>query len=446
MAVDPNGRLSGTPPPARLSTRRGCGLIGPRLVRSILNSFSTGEIVVLSVGGMVVLTVACVLLARRLFPRLTDSHFEPVADSLRVVYELLFALILAFVIAAVLDEMGNAESAVASEATTIGELVRANDAFPENVREDLDWAVNLYVHAVANDEWRTMKDGNPSPRATAALEGMHAEYRRVEPEGAAQSEAYSQALDDLREVGAQRRERLDIAAAELPTILRVLVVVGLVLLLVLEYRPQLSRVAGLVFMGTLAFVVTSAFLLTVVLDYPFAGQVSVSNDPLKEDNLARFWSEELAYRAQPGDEEQPLTAQRLEGVFNSDAYGTLVLFCHDETADHAVKKQCGPRDRRMRGVYRYYGGTITGEVADGVFRGWWTQEPTHRKYYDAGQIELRLVKTSDGPLIAGRWSYQHGAFEPGWDLVEIGGATPPDLARRLEDPRTFVEDPQVDQR
>ena len=85
----------------------------------------------LGVGGMVLLTVAGVLLARRLFPRLADGDFEPVADSLRVVYELIFALILAFVIAAVLDESGNAESAVASEATTIGELVRANDALPE---------------------------------------------------------------------------------------------------------------------------------------------------------------------------------------------------------------------------------------------------------------------------------------------------------------------------
>ena len=60
-----------------------------------------------------------------------DSEFEAVADSLRVVYELIFALILAFVIAAVLDMMGNAEAVVASEATTIGELVRANDALPE---------------------------------------------------------------------------------------------------------------------------------------------------------------------------------------------------------------------------------------------------------------------------------------------------------------------------
>ena len=279
----------------------------------------------LGVGGMVLLTVVGVLVARRLFPRLADSEFEPVADSLRVVYELIFALILAFVIAAVLDEIGNAESAVAAEATTISALVRANDTLPEEDRLRLDNAVGQYVQAVANDEWETMKDGEASPLATSALEGMYAEYREVEPDdSAAQTEAYSQAWSDLEEVGTKRRERLDIAAADLPSILRVLVVVGLVLLLVLEYRPQLSRVAGLVFMGTLAMVVTSAFLLTVILDYPFAGDVSVSNEPLKQDNLTRFWSEDLAYRPKPGDERQPLTAQRLEGVYGSTAYGTLV--------------------------------------------------------------------------------------------------------------------------
>lgn len=182
------------------------------MARTLLNSMSTVEIVLLGVGGMVALTIAGVLLARRLFPRLADSEFEPVADSLRVVYELIFALILAFVIAAVLDEMSNAESAVASEATTIGELVRANDALPARDRLRLDNSVEQYVRAVATDEWQTMKDGKPSARATSALEGMYAEYRRVEPRGTAQTENYSQALDNLHDIASQRRERLNIAA------------------------------------------------------------------------------------------------------------------------------------------------------------------------------------------------------------------------------------------
>ncbi|MFL5926517.1 MAG: hypothetical protein ACJ77E_06230 [Gaiellaceae bacterium] len=412
------------------------------MARWVLNTFSTAELVVFGVGGAVVLTIVCVLLLRRRFPRLADSEFEPVADSLRVVYELIFALILAFVIASVLDEMGNAEAAVASEATTISELVRANDALPPRVGGPLDTAVDKYVHAVANDEWKTMKDGGESAQANAELEGMYAEYDQVKPKGAAQTAVYAQALDDLHDVTSKRRERLNIAASDQPTMLRVLVVVGLVLLLVLEYRPHLKPVAGLVFMGTLAAVVTSAFLLTVLLDYPFAGQVAVSNEPFKEDNLARFWSTELAYRSKPGDEAQPLTAQRLQGLYNSIAYGTLVLRCYDDDPHHTVRR-CRPGDRRMRGVYRYYDGTITGEVVGDVFRGWWTQAPTHRGD-DAGRVALRLVKTSDGPLVAGSYGTGFGAARtPGWDLKAIGGDTPPDLDRRLHDPRAFIEAPHA---
>ena len=410
------------------------------MARSILNSFSTAEIVAVAIGGMVLLTVCGVLLARRLCPRLADSHFEPIADSLRVVYELIFALILAFVIAAVLDEMGNAESAVASEATTISELVRANDAFPEAMRGKVDGAVEQYVHAVANDEWKTMKVGEASPQATSALEGLYAQYRMVKPVGAVQTEAYGQAIDNLHELASKRRERLDIAEADLPTILRVLVLVGVVLLLVLEYRPHLPLGAGLVFMGTLATVVTSAFLLTVVLNYPFAGDVSISNEPLKHDNLARYWSAELAYRPKPGDQQEPLTAQQLEGVYNSDAYGTLVLACHDAGPPYKTRP-CKPGDHELRGVYRYYDGTLTGDVVDGVFRGWWTQAPTHHSHDDAGRVELRLVKTSDGSLIAGNWSYLYEHWERGWDLHKIGGEPPPDLVDRLAERSTFIPDP-----
>src|SRR5215470_12272514 len=161
------------------------------MARWVLNTFSTKDLVLLGVGGMVVLTIGCVLLARRCFPRLTDSDFEPVADSLRVVYELLFALILAFVLASVLDEMGNAESAVASQATTISELVRANDELPMDKRAPLDNAVGRYVHAVAGDEWKTMRDGRESALANSELEGMYVQYGNFTPRGTEQTAVYN---------------------------------------------------------------------------------------------------------------------------------------------------------------------------------------------------------------------------------------------------------------
>jgi hypothetical protein len=412
------------------------------MTRSILNTLSTGEIIAFGVGGMVVLAVLAAALARRLFPNLAASEFESVADSLRVVYELIFALILAFVIAAVLDEMGTAEATVAAEATTIAELVRTNEALPERDKQRLDAAVGQYVHAVAGNEWKTMRDGEASPQAAAALEGLYAEYREVRPVGNAQTEHYRQALSDLHGLEAKRRERLDLASADLPTMLRVLVVVGLFVLLVLEYRPQLAPAAGLVFMGALAMVVTAAFLLTVILNYPFAGDVAVSNQAFKQDTLAQFWSAELAYRRRPGDEDKPLTAQQLQGVWNSDAYGTIVMRCQDPAA-RTRTRACGPGDTRMRGVYRYNTGTVTGRVTNGVFEGWWSEEPGRRPDSYAGRFEWQRLATATGDVILGTWGYGlREPRKPGWDLARVGGPEPPDLRVRFAATSAFRQTPR----
>ena len=453
--------------------------------RAVLNHFSTNTIVVLFVGGMVVLTLAGVLIARRFFPDLGESRFAEVVESLRGVYELIFALILAFVIAAVLDAMGDAEATVATEATQIAQLERENDAFDVDDKLRLNVALDNYVHALVEHEWETMRDGNESPVATAALEAVYVEYRNLEPRGVVQQETFNLALSKLDDIASERRERLNLAAADLPTMLRVLVGIGIVLLLLLEYRPQLSAGASLAFMGSLAAIVTSAYLLTLVLNYPFAGDVSVSNDPLKRDRLATFWDEELAYRKEDGDQPVALQPRQLRGVWNSSAFGTLVMRCYNpgdrpRRGDRVAPRDCRANDR-WYGAYRYHDGVVTGRLGDdGVFRGWWREKPKrlkdnkvatgdrakrNRTVLNAGAFAWRGVKRSGKTLVVGCWIYGRDARDdpdtpydvhPGWDLVplatdamdasgDLAAAAldePPDLAERFVD-ITFKPPPRV---
>jgi hypothetical protein len=433
--------------------------------RSILNHFSTTGIILLFVGGMVVLTLAGVMIARRAFPDLAESRFDHVAENLRVVYELIFALILAFVIAAVLDAMGNAESTVATEATTIAQLTRENEAFPPKDELRVDDALDVYVHAVANDEWKTMRDGVESPSATAALEAVYAEYRTVDPHGTVQQEAYSHALDKLDDAASARRERLNIAAADLPTMLRVLVGIGIVLLLVLEYRPTLSRGASLIFMGALAAIITSAYLLTLVLNYPFAGDISVSTAPLKQDRLAQFWDAELQYRPAAGDRAIALEPADLRGAWNSNSFGTLIMRCYrrgdkPDSSVRAAPHVCRADDD-WYGAYRYNDGVVTGRLAGGVFVGRWSEQPAKiddqksgvdvgaggvRPTVDnSGAFSWRAVRRSGGTIIVGCWIYGDDGrsdpekkflTHPGWDLQRLGSkgspfAEPADLSDRF---------------
>jgi hypothetical protein len=398
-------------------------------MRSLLNSMSTTTIVIVVVGGTGALALGAVLAANRVLPNLATGPFEEMADGLRVVYELVFALILAFVIASVLDTFSTAESTVASEATTLAHMKRASGALPVEQQRRLDEGLDQYVHAIVDDEWKAMRVGKESDRASAALETLYALYQSSPPpaEGA-EAEFYSAGVAGLADATSARRARLGLVEAELPTPLRLFLPVGAVLLLVLEYRPRMPLRAQLVHMGLLATVVSFSCLLTVLLDYPFSGDVAVGNEPFKQGSLAGFWASDKPTRLAAGDTEKNFSTAELVGVWNSDSFGLIVFRDTPEG---------------LRGVYRERQGTIVGGISpDGVMRGWWCEAPSRQPVDDGGEVEWRLVDTPDGEVAFGAWRYgTEEELRGGWDLEKVGGPEPPDIAARFDDAPAFCSHP-----
>ncbi len=399
------------------------------MTRSIVNSLSTGEIVVVFVLGTVVVAVGLAIGIRTLIPDIAERQFEDMMDGLRVVYELLFALLLAFVVASVLDTFNQAESTVQQEASALSAMLRDNLAFPPATQTELRRGLGAYVNATITSEWQTMRNGAASPEAAGAIETLYAIYRSYTPVNATQTQFYQEALTHLDEVAAARRERLTLSSAQLPGVLLLMLPIGVLLLLVVEYRPRLGPRSQTAFMGTLALVVSSSYVLTIVLDYPFSGDVAVSSLPLHAGPLASL-TQTFPRAPQPGDRLVPVTIQSLVGVWTSDDYGTVLL---------------ARRGNELVGDYRALEGTITGTVTpSGIFRGVWCEAPTRApgattQTSHAGLVAWRLIDTkSDGPVLTGVWSsgYAHrpdGSFVAAgsWDMRKLHIDQALDLAQRL---------------
>jgi hypothetical protein len=394
------------------------------MARDILNALSTFEIFVLFVGGSIVLAIAGTLAIRKLVPDVAERDFEHLASGLRIIYELLFALILAFVIASVLDKFNDAESTVDAEATALSQMLRNNRAFPAVEEARVNEGIDSYVRALVDHEWDAMRHGEGSREAGAALDTLYGLYEEYHPADDVEDKFYDHALGHLDAVAAARRERLGISTARLPTILVLMLPIGALLLLVLEYRPELAPRSQALFMGTLALVLSSTYLLTIVLDYPFAGDVSVSNEPLTSGTLAYLHGNEPR-APQDGDKQLRLTPDSLAGVWSSDAYGTIVL---------------RRRGGELRGAYRFSDGLVHGDVDDdGVFRGEWCEGTRKVTRRDAGLVEWRLVRTKSGErIVTGTWSYGYGRRRDGtfkaagaWDLHRLERDKAQDLARRV---------------
>ena len=398
------------------------------MARWVLNTFSTFEIVLLFVCGSALLAMGCVLVAQRYVAGENARRLETVSSGLRIVYELLFVLILTFGISLVLDKLDDAQQTVDREAAALTQLRYTNLGFHDGDQQRFAQGIEDYVDAVVQDEWPAMRDGGASLEAQSALETLYAEYEESSAAGRAPPEAYRQALDHLDDVTIARRERLSLRDARLPSILAVMLPLGALLLLILEFRPGLGLRSQLALAGTLAVVLSSTYLLTIVLDYPFSGGISIGNEALTSGGLAFIDGDELR-APQPGDRQLPLTRRRLTGVWDSGAYGTTVL---------------EPYGRRgMRGAYRSAHGTIDGVIEGGVFRGTWCEGPKRDPAHgEAGLVEWRLVRTSSGDrLVTGKWRVGYarrpdGSFKAapdgGWDLHELKIDQASDLKRRLK--------------
>ena len=143
-------------------------------MRSLLNSMSTLEIVLVFVCGAATLAVVCVLLVERWYPGFRQGSFDEGSKAIETTFTLLFGLILALTIAGLALNSDTASSAVTEEATAMAQLTRVSRASTAMRACALKASIDQYVHAVATDEFATMKEGRQSPLAATALANLYA--------------------------------------------------------------------------------------------------------------------------------------------------------------------------------------------------------------------------------------------------------------------------------
>ena len=388
----------------------------------LLNHVSTGVLVLLVVGVPTLVAVLAVLVVSKTLPRLRDVEPD---DTVRDVVGLVFGLLLALVIASIVTKHDDADSAAAAESTAVAQLARASRALPIDVQIKLETAIGQYVHTVVEDEWPAMRTGDSSVRASAALETVYGVLQGFRPAGEPGVSVFRQALVQLDQVTASRRERLDLSSQSLPALLRLLLIFGATSFVVLSYPAAVkNHRTRMAITGAITAFVSFAYLLTIVFDHPFAGAIGVANGSFKEGDLAIYWTSATPDEVAPDDVVR-VAARDLAGVWTSAGFGPTVF-----RVDRG----------EIRGALRLARGTVVARVSDGVVRGTWCEAPTRRLPRDLGQVEWRLTKSRGPDVLVGRWRFgAHEDFRGGWNLSRVAGPElePPDVTALFDQPSRF---------
>ena len=256
--------------------------------RLLINVFPSWLVLTVFVAAGLVFAYGVYRLAYRYVAPKEDDENEVTVLSIELIGAV-YGILLGFIIVALWENLNAADANVAHEATALAQVVRAAEAFSPDGRTLVVNAAGDYVRAVVDDEWQLMRDGATSERAADGISKLYAALQQYEPQTERQKVFYAEAVGRLGDVLSARRSRLEAVEASLSGSLRFMMYTGFAVIVTLlavlgTGRRRAHVVMLLVVTGMIAFNLG----LATTLDYPFSGDVSVSDEPFRLGVLAQF--------------------------------------------------------------------------------------------------------------------------------------------------------------
>ena len=144
--------------------------------------------------GSVVLALLGVFHVRRRVPLDVQMEQNKVAGFFIAVLGVVYAVMLAFAVIAVWEDLDEARDTTEREANSVGDLYRVAEGLPDTIRIPVQEQAVAYARSVAFDEWPLLHRGVESANSRAAIEALWTLIRRFEPTGPREEALYSKLL------------------------------------------------------------------------------------------------------------------------------------------------------------------------------------------------------------------------------------------------------------
>jgi cation transporter-like permease len=221
-----------------------------------------------------------------------------VAGYLLSIIGTLYAVLLGFVVVDSLSKFDRARVLIEEEANGVANVFFLADNFPAKERQQIHVGCLRYIDAVLNDEWETMKDGKPSPKAIAEIRQLWVVISRFEPKTQNNISLWESMLSSMGDIGSSRRLRLITAKYGLSSVMATVLMIGAVITIVFTYFFGLEKFKAQAIMTALVAITLSLNVCLVLLyGYPFQRGIHVEPTALMFDK--KIMTLELQRRGEP---------------------------------------------------------------------------------------------------------------------------------------------------
>lgn len=238
---------------------------------AVYGSLTVALVVALATGGL--------LVVQRLVPQDFREQHNDVAGFIYAVLGVVYAVLLAFVVIAVWDEVESARETAELEANELAEVFSLAERFPEPERGRIQDLSRSYARIVVEEEWPLMRDHRVSARASETLNELRKTVQDFEPRTGSEQVLYDQGLTRVHDLSETRRLRILEVDQGIPSILWAALLIGGFVTVVFAYLFGLkSPVVHALMVAALALAVSGMLVTVDALEYPFSGDVRVQPD------------------------------------------------------------------------------------------------------------------------------------------------------------------------
>jgi hypothetical protein len=229
------------------------------------------------------LAIGVQLAIRRQWPVLAEGEHNDVAGFIIAVVGVIYAVLLAFVVIVSWENFSQAESTVGQEASALRSIYRESQAFPPDVRARIHADVLEYASAAIEEEWPAMAAGQPgSPKVNEVLDEMSQSLAQLPATTPVQQEYIGAEADRFNQLVGFRSQRLDYVESGVPGVLWIALSVGAIVTIGFAMIFGLRSTAlHLIMTGSLSAVIGVLLFVSIAIDHPFSGGVSVRPTPLE---------------------------------------------------------------------------------------------------------------------------------------------------------------------
>lgn len=240
--------------------------------------------------SVTVLVALCALVSwlatravRRIWPQPAFKDNHELVGFTYAVYGLIYGVLLAFTIVVAWQRFAETEQLVMHEATLLSELWRDSVVARPFVRDDVQKNLIAYAQSVIDDEWPVMAHGRAHPQTERLYSRLWALTYHFEPSTKLQEAYMGEFLARMNELSAARRLRILHSRMEIHGVLWLVLVIGAVPTVAypLLFSSRHAWVQAAI-TGSIMVIVTLGLMVTLALQTPFSGEVSISPEAFRE--------------------------------------------------------------------------------------------------------------------------------------------------------------------